>query len=316
MHKLILTFDIEDFINANAIDAIRIVLEMLKKHRLRATFFITGHMAEKLSNFPEILDLLKNHEIGFHSSSHSVRPTIPEYADVKSYHKAYSISLERETAHINPLTGKIKGEGGIYFLQDVFHPKKIEAYRAPGMSWTPPNLEALADLGIKFDFSSNITTSELVHYKEITFYPYTFTQLWEGSLSDYQCLLSAILKRKVAVFDLHPTLYINQNMWDSIYYKGNPQTLLRVPERPLKEARSLFKKFELLLKRISLLRHAKLIEVDPNLNTPSKDLIISKNEAQKCYEASIRWPKKFFNYNPRFIRAHFYEFFKAALCKQ
>jgi len=309
-HRLLLTFDIEDFINPNAVEALYIVLEMLKKYGLRAIFFITGHMAEKLGNFPEILDLLKNHEIGFHSSAHSVRPIIPEYADAKSYHQAYSISSERETSHINPLTGKVQGIGGIYLLQDLLRPKKIEAYRAPGMSWTPPHLEALVDLGIKFDFSSNITTSEPIHYKEVTFYPYTFTQQWEGNLSDYKCLVSAILKRKVAVFDLHPTLYVNQSIWDSIYYKGNPSNLLRVRERPLKETESLFVRFELLLKQINFFRHIKLIDVDPNLNTPSKDLIISKNDVQKCYERSIEWSKKFFSHSPRFIRAHFYEFFE------
>jgi len=314
MHRLLLTFDIEDFINANAIDALSIVLEMLKKYRLRAIFFITGHMAEKLSNSPEILDLLKDHKIGFHSSGHSVRPIIQEYADIQSYRQAYSISLERETSHIDPLTGKVEGKGGICFLQDLFHPKKIEAYRAPGMSWTPPHLEALVDLGIKFDFSSNISTSAPVHYRGVTFYPYTFTQQWKGGLSDYQCLLYAILKRKVAVFDLHPTLYVNQNIWDSIYYKGNPRTLFRVRERPLKEAGSLFKRFELLLKQINLLRELKLIEVDPDLSTPSRDLIMSENDVQKCYGASIGWPKKFFNYSPRFIRSHFYEFFEAACC--
>lgn len=314
IHKLLLTFDIEDFINTNAVKTLFIILEILKKYRLRAIFFITGHMAEKLNNFPEILNLLKNHEIGFHSSSHSVRPIIQEYTDVKSYHQAYSISLERETAHINPLTGKIEGKGGIDYLQDLFHPKKIEAYRAPGNSWTPPHLEALVELGIKFDFSSNITTSTPVHYRGVTFYPYTFTQQWEGSLSDYQCLLYAILKRKVSVFDLHPTLYLNQNMWDSIYYEDNPPTLLKVRERPLKEATSLFIRFELLLKQINLLRRAKLIEVNPDLSTPSRDLIMSENDVQKCYEASIQWPKKFFSYNPRFIRTHFYEFFEATRC--
>ena len=312
-HKLILTFDIEDFVNANAINALFIVLEMLKKHNLRAVFFITGHMAEKLSNFPEILDLLKNHEIGFHSSSHSVRPTIPEYTDVKSYHQAYSISLERETAHINPLSGKVEGKGGIYFLQDLFNPKKIEAYRAPGMSWTPPHLEALADLGIKYDFSSNISTSESYHYKKITFYPYTFTQQWEGSLYDYQCLLYAVLKLKVAIFDLHPTLYVNQRMWDSIYCAGNPPKLLRVPEKPPKEAMSLFSKFELLLKGVSMLRHAGLIEVDSNLAISPKELSVNQNQVQKCYETSMQWPKKFFDYTPRFVRAHFNEFFLEAM---
>ena len=312
MKKLILTFDIEDFINPNAIIALRTILEMLNIYRIRSILFITGHMAERLSNFPEILDLLKNHEIGFHSSSHSVRPTIPEFTDIKNYHNAYKISIERETAHINPLTGDIEGEGGIFFLKDLFHPKKIEAYRAPGMSWNPPHLEALIDLGIKYDFSSYINISEPIWYKGVTFYPYTFTQQWEGSLFDYQCLLSALMKRKVAVFDLHPTLFVNQNTWDSIYYKGNPQKLFKARKRNLKEAKSLFRKFKLLLKHITLLQRSRLIKVNPNLNTPTRDLIMCKKEVQKCYEASIGWPKKYFNYNVKYTRAHFYNFFEAA----
>lgn len=314
--KLLLSFDIEDFINPNATYALRTVLEILDKYTLKAIFFITGHMAEKLANFPEIIDQLKNHEIGFHSSGHSIRPIIAEYTDVKSYHQAHSISMEKETAHINPLTGIVEGEGGIYFLQDLFHPKKMEAFRAPGMSWTPPHLEALVDLGIKYDFSSNFSVSEPICYKRITFYPDTFIQHWSGSRYDYQCLLSAILKRKVAIFDLHPTLYVNQYMWDSIYYQGNPRTLFRSHERSFREAGSLFTRFELLLKQINLLRQAKLIEVDAELKTPSKDLIISRNDEQKCYEASMQWPQKFFNYNPRFIRAHFHEFFEAAVVRQ
>jgi len=314
MHKLILTFDIEDFINPNSMYALSTVLEMLKIYKLKTIFFITGHMAEKLSNYPEILDLLKSHEIGFHSSGHSVRPIISEYADVESYSKAYSISLERETSHINPLTGKVEGVGGLHFLQDLFHRKKIEAYRAPGMSWTPPHLEALVDLGIKFDFSSDITNSEPVCHKGVTFYPYTFTQKWEGSLSDYQCLLSAILKRKIAVFDLHPTLYVNQDMWDSIYFRGNPTTLLQVRERPRKETQSLFMRFELLLKQINFLRQTRLMDVDSNLNALSKDLILSENSVEKYYRGSMRWSKRFFNCNPRFIRAHFDEFFGAIHC--
>ena len=316
MHRFLFTFDIEDFINPNATYALRTVLEMLKKHKLRAIFFITGHMAEKLGNHPEIIELLKNHEIGFHSSSHSVRPTIPEYTDVKSYRKAYSISLKRETSHINPLTGKVEGEGGIYLLQDLFRPKKLEAYRAPGMSWTPPHLEALADLGIKYDFSSNISTSEPYHYKRITFYPYTFIQHWEGSQHDYQCLLTAILKRKVTIFDLHPTLYVNQTIWDSIFYKGNPPTLQKVPEKNPNITQSHFTKFEQLLKQVNLLQNTKLIETDPNLITPSKDLTVQENDVQKYYYTSIKWPKKYFNYNPKFIRTHFNEFFEAITVKQ
>lgn len=309
MHKLLLTFDVEDFINPNEINALNLTLELLEKYNLKAIFFITGHMAEKLRNFPKTVELLRNHEIGFHSSGHSIRPIIAEYTDVESYNQAYLASLERETAHINPFNGKVEKEGGIYFLQDLFSPKRIRAYRAPGMSWAPPHLEALAKLGIEFDFSSSITTSEPVHYKGVTFYPYTFTQKWEGSRCDYQSLLSAVLKRKVAILDLHPTWFVNQKMWDSIYYEGNPSKLLRVPLRPDKETRAMFQKFELLLKQITLLQSAGLLETNSNLMTSSKELTITQDQVRQCYETSISWPLKYFKYTPRFVYSHFKEFF-------
>ena len=206
MRKLILTFDVEDFINSNEMNAIYLVLKILAKYNFRALFFITGHVAEKLKNYPALMDLLENHEIGFHSSGHSVHPTIPEYTDVEKYEQAYLISLEREASHINPLTGIPEGKGGIHQLKNLFSSKRIEAFRAPGMSWTPPNLEALKKLGIKFDFSSKIPYSEPRNYKGITFYPYTFIQKWDGSFSDYQCLLSALSRQKISILDLHPTL--------------------------------------------------------------------------------------------------------------
>ena len=76
MKKLILSFDVDDCINPNAIIALETILRLLNKYRVTALFFITGHMAERLSNFPKIIDLLNYHDIGFHSSSHSVRPII------------------------------------------------------------------------------------------------------------------------------------------------------------------------------------------------------------------------------------------------
>ena len=312
MRKLVLTFDVEDFINSNEITAIYSVLEILAKYDFKALFFITGHVAEKLANYPALLDLLETHEIGFHSSGHSVRPTIPEYTDVEDYKQAYVISLKRETAHINPLTGEPEGRGGIYSLKDLFNSKKIEAFRAPGMSWTPPNLEALNHLGIKFDFSSNITSSEPRNYKGITFYPYTFIQKWDGVVSDYQCLLSALLRREIAILDLHPTLYVNQYEWDSIYYEGNPTSLYGIPKRLPIETASLFKGFNLLMKRIDSLQKAKLITVNPSLTDSATDLKMSKYDVTKTYEWSMRWPKQRFHYNPKFVRTHFYDFFRDA----
>ena len=307
--KLLLTFDIEDFINQNAILALQRILEILHKHKLKAIFFITGHMAEKISNYPQIIELLKNHEIGYHSSSHSVRPTIPEYTDVQSYKKAHEIALERETSHINPLTGEIEGEGGIIFLKELFYKKKIQAFRAPGMCWTPPHLEALHSLGIKYDFSTNLTLSEPVTYKDITFYPYTVLQKWDGTTYDYECLIHSILKHKITIFDLHPTLLVNQIEWDSIYYKGNPKTLLTVPKRQVNEIELLFRKFELLIKWIKFLQKARIIDTEPSFDTPDKNLPLTIHYVNDCYKASMQWVIKRFNYRPKFIKNHFYEFF-------
>jgi len=312
MNKLLLTFDIEDFINSNAIEANRIIFKLLEKYELNAILFITGHQAENFSTNPEILDLIKKHEIGFHSSSHSVRPIIQEFSDVKSYNEAYNISIQRETSHINPLTGQIEEDGGINILKEIFPNKRIESFRAPGMSWTPPHLEALNDIGIKFDFSSGITTSEPVSYKKVIFFPYTFLQSWDGSLYDYQCLFYTILTRKVAVFDLHPSQLVNKDVWDGIYFKGNPPYLSETQKREASQSKSLFHKFEDLLKVVNFLKKMGLVKVDTNLNLPSKDLITTKSEIDNCYEMSARWPRKFFNYNPKYIYLHFQDFFEDA----
>lgn len=126
--------------------ALHHILELLQKYDVKTLFFITGHMAEKMRDFPKILDLIKDHEIGYHSSAHSVHPTIVEYTDVENYDIARQISLKRETSHINPLTGECEGKGGIILLKALFPKKEIISFRAPGFCWSPPHLEALKDL--------------------------------------------------------------------------------------------------------------------------------------------------------------------------
>lgn len=47
---MILTFDVEDFINSRSMDALHRILRLLRKYDIRALFLITGHAAERLSN--------------------------------------------------------------------------------------------------------------------------------------------------------------------------------------------------------------------------------------------------------------------------
>jgi len=265
-------------------------------------------MAERLQAHPEILEQLEEHEIGYHSSGHSVHPTIFEFTDVESYEEAYQTSTLRETSHINPLTGEIEGPGGILFLRKLFPSKQITAFRAPGFCWSPPHTEALRDLGIKFDFSSTFSPIS-VYYKGVTFYPPPGMYDWQGKTSYYRAFLLSILRNRITIANLHPSLFVNQNEWDSIYHKGNPEQIdYPLPRRTI-EIESLSYGFDLFLKRVKYLESIKLIETSPNLIKSDKNLKITEEEVVECYEHSIRWAKKFFSYKPKYLRNHFLRFF-------
>jgi peptidoglycan/xylan/chitin deacetylase (PgdA/CDA1 family) len=309
LRVLYLTFDTEDFISENSVWVLYWILERLKKHDLEALFFITGHMAEKLENFPAIVDLLGEHQIGYHSSSHSVHPTIFEFTDVEDYEQAYRISLERETAHINPLTGEIEGKGGILAVRSLFRKKQVVSFRAPGHCWTPPHLEALRTLGITSDFSTNIH-SDAASFKNIAFYPYPVFIYWSGKASEYRILLLSLLRNRLNVLTLHPSLLVNKEEWDSIYRGGNPEKLLPPHPRNLDEIENLLHNFDLLLKQITELEKMHIVETATSLEIPRRNWSIGKTEIEKCYQYSMRWASRQ-NYEPKFLLNHFFKFFES-----
>jgi hypothetical protein len=266
-------------------------------------------MAEKISNFPEILDLIKDHEIGYHSSAHSVRPTIIEYTDVKDYDLAQQISLKRETSHINPLTGECEGKGGITFLKALFPKNEVTSFRAPGFCWSPPHLEALKELGIQYDFSTNLSPTS-ISYKGLTFYP-SATFIDGISVLRYRMILKELLRSTSTVLVFHPHYFVNADHWDSIYFSGNPQRLRQVKQRTWKDTKVILRKFELFLKHFSLLQKSGIIEITPPLEKSKKEPTFTKNEAIQAYQTSISWAKNYFRYKPKFIREHFEKFFNA-----
>jgi peptidoglycan/xylan/chitin deacetylase (PgdA/CDA1 family) len=308
MGQVLLTFDTEDFINENSIWFLRSLLLCLRRYDFKALFFITGHMAERLEGHAGITSLLEEHEIGFHSSSHSVHPTIFEYTDVASYEKAYEIALVRETSHINPLNGQMEGKGGIFAVRSIWGDKEIIAYRAPGFCWSPPHTEALRDLGVKFDFSSILAPTP-VFYKGLTFYPYPAIREWRGRLSDYRMFISSALKRKVTVICIHPDFFVNQNNWDSIYHQGNPKYIACPRTRDTFEFKSMFHCFDLFLKRAKHMEQLGLIEVAPDLRKSQEYFRTSRDKIEKIFQHSVRWPRRYFGYEPKFLRNHFLEFF-------
>ena len=307
MREILLTFDTEDFVSDNSVPILQWILERLKKYELKGLFFITGHMAEKLEEYPNVVDLLSTHQIGYHSSSHSVHPTIFEFTDIEDYQKAYEISLIRETSHINPITGGIEGKGGILALQDLFPKNHIASFRAPGHCWSPPHLEALRALGIRYDFSARLSLTP-VHFKGFTFYPYPIIGYWNGTLSEYNILLNSILRNKVVVITIHPSLIVNPREWDIQFIKSNPQKITQQRPRNPKESSLLMNRFDLLLKRIKAFQKSSLVEVTPDLKMSHEKLNIVADDVMKWYQTSVRWTIGY-KYTPKFLYYHFVKFF-------
>lgn len=320
LHKFFLTFDTEDFISKNSIPVLHWILERLKKHDLEALFFITGHVAETLQNFPTVIDLLTAHQIGYHSSSHSVYPAIFEFTDVEDYREAYNNSLERETAHINPCTGEIEGKGGILALKSLFHSKHVDSFRAPGHCWTPPHLEALKTLGMNFDFSTNLSSTP-INFKDTTFYPYPVLGHWEGKAWEQRLLLTSILRKKLIVLTCHPSLLVNKTSWDLIYFDSkrsrtfdsNPKSLTPPPPRNSAEARHLLHNFDSLLSNLSKLRKMQIIDTTPKLESTNTTLRLNDSDIRESYNWSMRWAIGF-HYHPKFIFGHFLQYFKQTRC--
>jgi len=288
--------------------ALRRILQLLQKYNIRGLFFLSGHMTEKISNFPDILNMLKDHEIGYHSSAHTVRPTIVEYTDVKDYTLAGQISLKRETSHINPLTGKCEGKGGILLLRRVFPKNQVVSFRAPGFSWSPPHLEALKKIGIQFDFSTNLAPTP-ISYKGITFYS-SPTLIDTINPFKYRIVAKSLAQSRLAVMDFHPSYFVNIDHWDSIYFSSNPERLYPVKARKWKETTALLRKFELLLRCFSLSEKSSVITFTPPLEESEETPTFTKERVMKSYLASVNWTENYLGYKPRFQLEHFKEFFE------
>ncbi len=312
MPDIFLTFDVEDVVKPKSFLILKQILDALDAAELKGLFFITGHVADKLKFYPELKQRLANHEIGYHSAAHSVRPLIIEYTDVEDYCESVEISLKRETSLISTTTGEILGPGGLLSLKELFPKKSIVSFRAPGFAWSPPMLEALVKLGIRYDFSTRLKAGPSF-YKEIQFYPFPIVLCppdgYPFNLRTLTRSLRMSLLNGTSVLLLHPTSLINQGHWDSIYFKGNPKVLVPTEDLGEQEQKRLFKEFSLFIDRISYFKKAGLIEVTPPLKSTIKNLKPTQELVDKIYLDSVQWGIENFNYKPRFLYSHFLHFF-------
>lgn len=310
LREVLLTFDVEgpprreDFIEPEILRVLYHLLTLLKKHDLRALFFVTGSVAENLVSYPMILELLRSHEIGYHSSSHSVKPRIFEYTDVESYGEAVEVSMERESSSIDLLTGDIVGKGGILALREIFPEKKIDSFRAPFLCWSPPHLEALGKLGFHFDFSADVCIIPSLH-RGITFMPCS-TPI-DSMFHDFDVIFKRMLNEKLVVLLAHPSQIVFKST-SPLHQHNNPFDPIQIERRSQIATRTELLKWKLFLSGLCRLQKRRIIKVNSSLEASEKPLDLEKVDVTKVYETSLRAPKKIYGSKPKFLLSHFYHF--------
>jgi peptidoglycan/xylan/chitin deacetylase (PgdA/CDA1 family) len=134
---VVLWFDTEDYILPQSDDAAKRVAEILSREGVHATFKVVGEKARTLERRgrQDVIESLAQHEIGYHSNTHSQHPTVAEYESRLDWEEGAAEFTRRERP-------------GFEDLRRIFG-KAPTCYGQPGSSWAPQVFPALKSWGVK-----------------------------------------------------------------------------------------------------------------------------------------------------------------------
>ena len=152
--KMLLWFDVEDYVTPESDDAFLRLLVMLDELGIRATIKFCTKKVELLKERgrEDIFRYLPNHELCFHTTNHSVHPLPTEYLENYGFREGTEEFYRHEKAGFDWLTALI-GQ----------HPA---SYGHPGVAWAPQAFAApryeRANLFVRSSHSESERRSVLV----------------------------------------------------------------------------------------------------------------------------------------------------------
>lgn len=131
-----LWFDTEDYILPQSDEAAKRLAEMLTRLGIKATFKVVGEKARVLEQRgrQDVIAALKQHEIGYHSNTHSQQPTIAVYLQHAGWEDGSAEFYRREVP-------------GVEDIRRIFGVTP-SCYGQPGSAWAPQTYPALKQMGI------------------------------------------------------------------------------------------------------------------------------------------------------------------------
>ena len=118
-------FDVEDCSVPQSDDAAGRLAKILTEHKVRGSFKVVGQKARLLEQRVryKVIDALKEHDIGFHSNWHGLRPQIAEYLGPLAWDEGVAEFERREGP-------------GLEDVRRIFGPH-VWTYGQPGSNWGP-----------------------------------------------------------------------------------------------------------------------------------------------------------------------------------
>ncbi len=129
-------FDTEDYLLPASDDAAKRLAELLTRLNVRATFKLVGEKARVLEarQRKDVIESLKQHDIGFHANYHSVQPTPALYLSRLGWDEGVREFIRREGP-------------GVRDVARIFG-MMPSCYGQPGSSWGPQQYGAMRHWGI------------------------------------------------------------------------------------------------------------------------------------------------------------------------
>ena len=134
---VVLWFDTEDYILPQSDDAAKRIAVFLSQQGIPGTFKVVGEKARVLQRRQrqDVISALAQHDIGYHSNTHSQHPTVAEYES----NLDWGTGVEEFNRRERP---------GFDDVAHVFRKTPV-AYGQPGSSWAPQVFPALQKWGVR-----------------------------------------------------------------------------------------------------------------------------------------------------------------------
>lgn len=229
--KILLWFDVEDYVTPQADNAFKEVLDMLDGLGVRATVKFVTKKLETLQTRGrnDILRMLPNHEMAFHSTLHSVHPMPSEYLNGYGFADGAAEFDRREYEgflNVSEITGQHQ-----------------TSYGQASYAWAPQVFPAMRKWGV----TTYLDAHQIINMDEGPFWyggVLCFTRMKnniirlqhrDGALPQFIADYEARDKRGevsfVSTYD-HPTEYCTELLWDRPFAHGvNPRVLNPAPLR-------------------------------------------------------------------------------------